>query len=47
MSPSAFQIVKRGRFFAVMEGETLVCICVYKKGAMEVVRRLLNTSPAN
>jgi hypothetical protein len=40
MSVSSLHIVKRGRFFAVMECETLVCICVYKKGAIEVIRRL-------
>ena len=28
------------RFFAVYDGEDLVCICVYKKGAVEVIRRL-------
>ena len=31
---------KYGRFWAVYEGEELVCITVYKKGAMEVMRRL-------
>ena len=28
------------RFFGVYEGETLVCITVYRKGAVEVIRRL-------
>ena len=31
---------KRGRHWAVLEGEMLVCLCVYKKGALEVLRRL-------
>ena len=31
---------KYGRFWAVYEGEELICITVYKKGAMEVMRRL-------
>jgi hypothetical protein len=34
-------IQKYGRFFAVYdEKAALVCVCVYKKGAAEVVRRL-------
>ena len=28
------------RYFALYEGEDLVCITVYKKGALEVKRRL-------
>ena len=28
------------RYFALYEGETLVCVTVYKKGAMEVKKRL-------
>lgn len=28
------------RFWAVWDGESLVCVTVYKKGAMEVVSRL-------
>ena len=35
------RIEKHGRFFAVYDDEAdLVCICVYRKGAMEVIRRL-------
>ena len=35
------RIVKQGRFFAVYDADgILVCLCVYKKGAQEVVRRL-------
>lgn len=29
-----------GRFWAVYDRETLVCLCVYLKGAKEVIRRL-------
>ena len=28
------------RFWAVWDGDTLVCVALYKKGAQEVVRRL-------
>jgi hypothetical protein len=28
------------RFWAVWDGSELVCLCVYKKGAAEVARRL-------
>lgn len=32
---------KQGRFWAVYDpGGGLVCVCVYKRGAREVVRRL-------
>jgi hypothetical protein len=34
------RIARYGRFWAVWEGETLVCVCVYKRGAREVLRRL-------
>lgn len=35
------KIEKWGRFWAVYDADgVLVCVCVYKKGAMEVVRRL-------
>jgi hypothetical protein len=29
------------RFWAVYEGETLVCVTVYKKGARSVIERLV------
>jgi hypothetical protein len=32
------------RFWAVYDGATLVCVCLYKKGAQEVLRRLTNCS---
>ncbi len=28
------------RYFALYEGEALICVTVYKKGALEVKRRL-------
>lgn len=37
-----FRILRRGRFWAVKDPKgSLVCVAVYKKGALEVVRRLL------
>ena len=33
-------IKKRGRHWAVWDGDDLVCLAVYKKGAEEVKRRL-------
>jgi hypothetical protein len=35
-------IARWARFWAVYEGEALVCVCVYRKGAREVARRLAN-----
>ena len=35
-------IARLGRFWAVYEGEDLVCVCVYRKGAREVARRFAN-----
>jgi hypothetical protein len=29
-----------GRFWAVYDAGVLVCVCVYKRGAAEVMRRL-------
>jgi hypothetical protein len=41
MNGKRFVIVPlENRYFALYEGEYLVCITVYKKGAMEVKRRL-------
>jgi hypothetical protein len=35
------KMLKYGRFWAVYAGDgTLICVCVYKKGALEVLRRL-------
>lgn len=37
-----FRLIRRGRFWAVQDAEgALVVTAVYKKGAIEVVRRLL------
>lgn len=37
-----FRLIRRGRFWVVKDPENaLVCVTVYKKGALEVVRRLL------
>ena len=34
-------IRKYGSYWAVLDADgTLVCLCVYKRGALEVVRRL-------
>jgi hypothetical protein len=35
------RIARYGRFWAVYDrADVLVCVCVYRKGALEVVRRL-------
>lgn len=34
-------IRKYGRFWAVYEADVLVCVCVYKRGAAAVIRRLM------
>jgi hypothetical protein len=39
------QIRKYGRYWAVYDDqEVLVCVCVYRRGALEVVRRLEQSS---
>lgn len=39
---------RRSRFWAVQEADgTLVCLCVYCKGAKEVVRRLTIPDPVS
>jgi hypothetical protein len=41
-------ITRYGRYWAVYDAHgTLVCICLYKKGALEVVRRLTSREPAH
>lgn len=43
-----FTITRRGRFWAVRDGAgELVCLCVYKRGAVEVARRLQTAAPAS
>lgn len=33
-------IAKYGKFWGVFDGQDLICVCVYKKGAQEVLGRL-------
>jgi len=48
VSPFTVTRYGQGRFWAVRDsaGE-LVCVCVYKRGAQEVIRRLANLASAN
>jgi hypothetical protein len=32
---------KGGRYWALWDGEELVCVCVYLKGVQEIMRRLV------
>ena len=41
------EIQRFGRYWAVYEANELVCVCVYKKGAAEVIRRLTMKGDAN
>ena len=42
------EIRKYGRYFAVFDAQNaLVCLCVYRKGAREVVRRLEKSNAAS
>ena len=50
MTDCNLSIQRYGRFFAVYEGKVLVCVCLYKKGAIAVIQRLLQalaTSPTS
>lgn len=38
--PAGMVLTKRGRFWAVYAADVLVCVCVYTRGAAEVIRRL-------
>lgn len=41
LSLCGYLVQRRGRFWAVLDAtESLVCLTVYKRGALEVVRRL-------
>ena len=41
LGESLFTVMKRGRFWEVLDADgALVCLTAYKKGALEVVRRL-------
>jgi hypothetical protein len=37
---SNYTIERRGRFWALLDNRTLVCLTVYRRGAVEVMRRL-------
>lgn len=40
-SLGGYLVQRRGRFWAILDAtQTLICITVYKRGALEVVRRL-------
>lgn len=39
------EIKKRDKYWAVYDQGELVCICVYKKGAEEVIKRLQENNP--
>ena len=43
--PADMVLTKYGRFWAVSEAGVLVCVCVYKRGAAEVIRRLTQVQP--
>jgi hypothetical protein len=36
-----FRLIPARRFWAVYEGDTLICLTVYKKGGRAVINRLL------
>lgn len=40
----AFRLEKARRYWAVYEGDTLLCLTVYKKGARSVIERLRELS---
>ena len=45
---SPMNITKHGRYWAVLDADgTLVCITLYKKGAQEVVNRLMKAVGGN
>lgn len=44
LSLGGYLVQRRGRFWAVLDAaEGLVCLTVYKRGALEVVRRLASS----
>lgn len=43
--PAGMVLTKYGRFWAVYAAGALVCVCVYKRGAAEVIRRLAHVHP--
>ena len=41
------RIIPYGRYWAIYDqAGVLVCLCVYRKGALEVVRRLQSAPPS-
>lgn len=47
LSLGGYLVQRRGRFWAVLDAaEDLVCLTVYKRGALEVVRRLTSSKLA-
>ena len=47
LSLGGYLVQRRGRFWAVLDSaEDLVCLTVYKRGALEVVRRLASSKLA-
>ena len=47
LSLGGYFVQRRGRFWAVLDAaESLVCLTVYKRGALEVVRRLVSSKLA-
>lgn len=48
LSHGGFVVERRGRFWAVLDtAQSLVCLTVYKRGAIEVVHRLgASSSPS-
>lgn len=40
-------IQQYGRYWAVYDANVLVCLCVYKKGAKEVLKRLTTKGDAS
>jgi len=48
LSFGRYIVQRQGRFWAVFDSaETLICLTVYKRGALEVVRRLSATKVAS
>ena len=48
LSLGGYVVQRRGRFWAVLDAaEGLVCLTVYKRGALEVIRRLGSSDSAS
>ena len=45
LSVGGYVVQRRGRFWAVLDAtECLICLTVYKRGALEVTRRLASVN---